>query len=37
MLSFNYEINEIEEDLERLEIFKWIASILDEKYHQWIR
>lgn len=31
MLSFNYPINEFEEDLERMEIFEWIAKILEDK------
>lgn len=31
MLSFNYPINEFEEDLERMEIFKWISKILEDK------
>lgn len=31
MLSFNCQINQLEEDSERLEIFKWIAGILEEK------
>lgn len=31
MLSFNYPINDFEEDMERMEIFKWIVTILEEK------
>ena len=31
ILSFNYQIAEFEEQTERLEIFKWIVSILETR------
>lgn len=31
MLSFNYQMNDFEEDQERMEIFKWIVTILEQK------
>jgi hypothetical protein len=31
MLSFNCEINDLSDEFERFEIFKWIVSVVEPK------